>query len=572
MFNLNGKSGKRGLRFCILAGSVAALLAAAYFNAASAVARVPYTEFMGWLESGRVESAEISGGGALSFTLSGDSRKYKTDDPRSEDFKRTLLERGVAVREGARYSQLLAGGAMFAAFFLFSRRNGQGSMGISLRDGSETAGCDFSSVAGSEEAKEAVADIVNFIREPEKYARIGAKLPKGVIFCGPPGTGKTLLARAVAGEAGVPFYAVSGSDFVQMYVGVGAGRIRELFKKARESKKAVIFIDEIDALGKKRTNAPNGGNDEREQTLNALLTEMSGFKEDCGVVVIAATNRPDTLDEALLRPGRFDRRVEVGLPDLSARRKILELCAAGKKIAGDVDFERLAKSTVYFSGAKLAGLMNEAGIIAANRGGESITGEDVEKAYYTVVAGSPKKDLSGLREADRRVTAFHEAGHALACKLLLPENSVLKITVVPSSRGAGGFCVNVPPDRAYRTKSELRRSVMVSCAGRAAEELVFGADNITTGAAADIETISEIIRDMVSVCGMGEAGLINAEIIDGAGAGDRIYSECAALAGELYKEVTELLRRNMDKLTALAEELIERESLGEEDVDRLTAG
>jgi cell division protease FtsH len=321
---------------------------------------------------------------------------------------------------------LVFGVAGYFAFRMLNKQPGKAAMALNAKAVSECEGekLGFSDVAGNDEAKESVADIVDFINNAEKYAKYGARMPRGVIFYGPPGTGKTLMAKAIAGEAGVPFYAVSGSDFVQMYVGVGAGRIRELFKKARENGKAVIFIDEIDALGKKRGNAAAGGNDEREQTLNALLTEMSGFSSGEGIVVIAATNRLDTLDEALLRPGRFDRQIEIGLPDFAGREKILGLHAKNKPLAENISIASLAKQTVYFSGAMLENLLNEAAISAAKKGADEIATADIETAYYTVIAGSEKKDRSGIKERERRITAYHEAGHALAAKITAPENIV----------------------------------------------------------------------------------------------------------------------------------------------------
>lgn len=423
----------------------------------------------------------------------------------------------------------------------------------------------FKDVAGNFEAKESVEDIVDFIKNPTKYSQYGARMPKGVIFYGPPGTGKTLMAKAIAGEAGVPFYAVSGSDFVQMYVGVGAGRIRSLFKKARKCGKAVIFIDEIDAIGKKRSGNGTGSSDERDQTLNALLTEMSGFSSESGIIVIAATNRIDTIDEALLRPGRFDRHIEIGLPDMNARKSILNFCAKNKPLSKNIDINDYAKRTVYFSGAMLENFLNEASIIAAKKGNGEISTEDLEKAYYTIIAGSEKKDKSTLRELDRNITAFHEAGHALITKLVTPENTVSKITIIPSTKGAGGFCINIPPEKMFYTKKELRCQVMVNLAGRVSEEIIFGEDNITTGASNDIEKCVSIVKDYILKYGMG----------NGFKFGDHkdtnIIAECSELIQTLYNETKVLLNENIDYLNKIANELIEKESLNEEELNLILA-
>jgi len=353
---------------------------------------------------------------------------------------------------------------------------------------------------------------------------------------------------------------------VQMYVGVGAARVRELFKKAREAGGGVIFIDEIDALGKKRSDGLNG-NDEREQTLNALLTEMQGFSEGAGIVVIAATNRPDTLDEALLRPGRFDRRVEIGLPDLAARKQIIALHAGNKPVSPNTDLEKLAVDTVFFSGAMLEGLLNDAAINAAKRGAEAIEPEDITTAYYTALAGSEKKDRSGIREHERSITAWHESGHALAATLLNPENRVAKVTIIPTTGGAGGFCVNIPPDRMYWTKKELEQQIMVNLAGRCAEELRFGPDGITTGASNDIEKATQTALQYVAKFGMGEGILDRIALNDN----QNVSNECAQLTERLYNEAKNLLQEHYPKLEALAARLLEKETLDGDEVREIAA-
>ncbi len=428
--------------------------------------------------------------------------------------------------------------------------------------------CTLQDVAGNEEAKECVEDIIDYMKNPDKYQKYGARVPRGVIFYGPPGTGKTLMAKAIAGEAEVPFYAVSGSDFVQMYVGVGANRIRELFKKAKHKGKAVIFIDEIDALGKKRGSSMQGGNDERDQTLNALLTEMSGFKGNEGVVIIAATNRIDTLDEALLRPGRFDRLVEIGLPDIHTRLSILNYHAKNKPLAKGINLNDIAKETVFFSGAMLENYLNEAAILSAKSGKEFIEREELEKAYFTIIAGSEKKKRSASFEKEKQITAYHEAAHALVTKLLTPENIISKVTIIPSTKGAGGFCINIPEEKLFYTKQDLQKQIMVNVAGRAGEELIFGENLITTGASNDIEKATAIAYDYVGKYGMGEnTGLLNLakfKFKDEA----YILRECSALIDKLYCDTKTLLETNMEKLHNIANELIDKESLNEAELKK----
>ncbi|MCL2699799.1 MAG: AAA family ATPase [Defluviitaleaceae bacterium] len=551
-----------------------ALLVAVFAIAANSSGKAPptevkYIEFMALANGGRVSEVKLSDGTKLEFLLHRDDIRYITDNPRNPGLKEELLLKGITVTEhgGAGASvQTLIFIVFFAAMFWFIMRRQGGlhtAMALNPADSSHLTSFTFAQVAGNEEAKESVADLVDFLKSPDKYLSRGARMPRGALFYGPPGTGKTLLAKAVAGEAGVPFYAVSGSDFVQMYVGVGAGRIRELFKKARASEAAVIFIDEIDALGRKRGSAASGGSDERDQTLNALLTEMSGFSQGEGIIVIAATNRLDTLDEALLRPGRFDRQVEVGLPDRAARERILGLHAANKPISPDVSLPELARDTVFFSGAMLENLLNEAAIESAKSGAELIGRDVIERAYYTVLAGSEKKDRAGIQQRDREITAYHEAGHALASRLVSPEATVSRVTIIPSSKGAGGFCVNIPPDKMYRTKKDLEAQVMVSLGGRAAEEVIFGTENITTGAANDIEKANQIVRDYVMKFGMGEkSGLLCGEDKD-------TYAERGELLYQLYNKTKELLCENRAKLGDIADALLTRETLNAGELDKI---
>jgi len=553
------------------------IFAAIFADTRAERTEVSYTEFLEHVEYARVEGVILRDSPRIEFTLLNDYVIYTTNNPRMDGFKEFLLINGIAVSEtgGVLENGLVQSGISFAiigvAFFvvyrLMRKNSPNNSMGMESKEVTAEAKemIKFANVAGNEEVKESVKDLVSFLKKPEKYVKYGARMPKGIIFYGPPGTGKTLMAQAIAGEAGVSFFAVSGSDFVQMYVGVGASRIREIFKAAREAKRAIIFIDEIDALGKKRSSSALSGNDERDQTLNALLTEMSGFNEKDGIIVIAATNRLDMLDEALLRPGRFDRHVEIGLPDISARKRILTLHSKNKPFANDVCFTSLAKQTVCFSGAMLENLLNEAAIFAANRSSEAIEYIDVDRAYYTILAGAEKKDRSNISDTDRRITAYHEAGHALVAKVEAPENTISKVTIIPSTKGFGGFCVNVPPDRMYSTKKDIETKVKIFLAGRAAEELIFGEDNITTGASGDIEQATSLIRDYVSKYGMsGRIGILNMDMLKEEGA---VATECKRVMEELYEQTKKLLEQKADLLKEIAETLLQQESLNEEELD-----
>lgn len=547
-----------------------------------------YVNFLSAVDNGSVDTVYLSGKPELKVKLK-DGSIFYTANPRNVSFKEELLKKDIKVDEmeftstGEKAMGFVATLILFGVigYFLVTNTAKQRSGGLmdvtSISKGTEAdVDIGFSNVAGNEEAKESVRDIVDFLKNPEKYSKYGARMPRGIMFYGPPGTGKTLLAKAVAGEAGVPFYALSGSDFVQVYVGVGAGRIRDLFKKAREKGKCVIFIDEIDALGKKRESGGiDGGNDEREQTLNALLAEMSGFNESEGIIVIAATNRLDTIDEALLRPGRFDRLIEVGLPDVNGRHEILKIHARKKPMSPDIDLRELAEQTVFFSGAMLESMVNEAAIFAAKRNAESIGKQDVDAAFYTVIAGAEKKDRSAIRAIDREITAYHEAGHALVAKLIASENKVTKVTIIPSTKGAGGYTMSIPPDRMYKTKKDMEKDIMISLGGRCAEELVFGEENITTGASGDIERATEIVLSMVKRFGMDkDTGLISYDVLyrnSFNGINDDILGRCREKLDVLYASVKDILLENRDKLDILSRELLSRETLDEKEIDSIIA-
>lgn len=540
-----------------------------------------YTKFMEAVEQNQVEEVSLANDESdLSVKLKENpNHVYIVPNPKTDTFIEFLLLNDVRVTYSQESALSIAGKILIIAIiaggiYIYIRKSNGAN--VLIKDSNkekkqQKENITLSSVAGNAEAKYMVEDIIAFIKNPEKYASVGAKMPKGLLFYGPPGTGKTLLAKAIAGEADVPFYAMSGSDFVQMYVGVGASRIRNLFNKAKKNEKAVIFIDEIDAIGKKRSRNASSSNDERDQTLNALLTEMSGFHENQGIIVIGATNRLDTLDDALLRPGRFDRHIEIGLPDVNARMQILSLHAKSKALSDDVNLENLAKSTVYFSGAMLENLLNEAAINAANDDKSAIHKEHIDKAFYTVIAGAPKIDRSYITDRDRKITAYHEAGHALATTLLLPEHFLSKVTIIPSVRGAGGFNLSIPKDTMFQSKRQIKANIQVLLAGRIAEELIFGTDEITTGASNDIQKASSLVADYLGKFGMdSEMGLFSTEAL-GEIPDHQFIEKCRDLMNNLYDETKQLIHVNIDHLKKITDELLEKESLNGDDVKRLCA-
>lgn len=537
-----------------------------------------YPSFLEAVNQNQVETVRFNeNDNTLNVVLSSDQdTTYTVPNPKTENFTEFLLLHNIKIENSdssyvAKFFQILLFSAIVVSVFLFIKKGGKDKplMKDANKKQKPENSVRLSDVAGNAEAKCMVGDIIDFIKEPEKYSALGARMPKGVLLYGPPGTGKTLMAKAIATEAGVPFYAMSGSDFVQMYVGVGASRIRSLFNKAKKSEKAVIFIDEIDAIGKKRARSTSASNDERDQTLNALLTEMSGFHENKGIVVIGATNRLDTLDDALLRPGRFDRQIEVGLPDILARQKILKLYGDKKPLGDDVDLEILAKNTVSFSGAMLENLLNEAAIQAANEKSSYINATHVEKAFYTVIAGSPLQDRSFISEKDKSITAYHEAGHALATKLLIPEQYISKVTIIPSVRGAGGFNLSIPKDSLYQSKRQILCNIQILLAGRAAEELIFGEEEITTGASNDIRKASSLLVDYLNKYGMDEEiGLFSTSVLEDQHDMEFI-NKCRSQMHALYESTKKLVTENKELLMAITEELLEKESLKGEDIDRI---
>ena len=447
----------------------------------------------------------------------------------------------------------------------------------------KTANINFSKVAGLEEEKEELAEVVDFLKDPGKYTRLGARIPKGIILVGPPGTGKTLLAKAVAGEAGVPFFTISGSDFVEMFVGVGASRVRDLFEDAKKNAPCIIFIDEIDAVGRRRGSGLGGSHDEREQTLNQLLVEMDGFAGNQGIIVMAATNRVDILDPALLRPGRFDRKVAVGRPDVAAREAILKIHASSKPLGDDVDLHSVARQTSGFTGADLENLMNESAILSAREGKAYICADDINRAFIKVGIGTEKKSRV-VSEKEKAITAYHEAGHAILFRELEGVGPVHTISIIPTGVSAAGYTMPLPgEDQMFNTKSKMLKDIMVSLGGRIAEEIIFG--DITTGASSDIKQATKVAKAMVMEFGMNErAGLVNYgnegdEIFIGRDFGQtKGYSEETAsmideevrnIINDCYKKAKEIILKRKYVLESCAKLLIEKEKIGFEEFEAL---
>ncbi len=562
--------------YFLIAILTAAVLLAGLYLFQNKTEPMTYNALIEKLDKGSVEKV-MFGANPEYFTVVSENHTYKVPNPKSDELFHLFLKNEIPIEYAdetaeSSYMQLLIIPLLGIVFLIFRfSRKGTGLIKNAGAGGSNASALRLDDVAGNMEAKAMVDDIIQFIKNPDKYLDLGAKMPRGLLFYGPPGTGKTLMAKAIAGEASVPFYPMSGSDFVQMYVGVGASRVRDLFKKAKKAEKAVIFIDEIDAIGKRRGKQSNGSNDERDQTLNALLTEMSGFNEHDGIIVIAATNRPDTLDEALTRPGRFDRMIEIGLPDVNARRKILELHAKEKPLSDKVNMEELSKSTVSFSGAMLENLLNEAAIFAANEENTYIEPEHIDKAFYTVIAGAEKVDTSYITPQDRKVTAYHEAGHALITKLRLPDSFISKVTIIPSVQGAGGFSLSIPKDTLYLTKQKMIGNIMVLLAGRAAEEIIFGGNEITTGAGNDIEKASKQMTDFINKYGMDETfGIFNMNVLENP-PNDSLLDLCRERMQVYYADTKKELLEHGKELKEIANELLEKETLNAEDIDRLCA-
>lgn len=487
---------------------------------------------------------------------------------------------------------VLIGVLMLFWYFMMNKQGGGGGNPMQFGKSRAKLASDgqikvtFGDVAGADEEKAELQEIVEFLKNPQKFMDIGARIPKGVLLVGPPGTGKTLIAKAVAGEAGVPFLSISGSDFVELYVGVGASRVRDLFEQAKKNAPAIVFIDEIDAVGRQRGAGLGGGHDEREQTLNQLLVEMDGFGANEGVIIIAATNRQDILDRALLRPGRFDRQVYVGAPDVKGREEILRVHARGKQFDPDVKFSSIAKTTAGFTGADLENLLNEAALLAARRNKKFITQEEIEQALLKVVMGVEKKSHI-ITEADKKLTAYHEAGHAVCFKVLPTQDPVHHVTIIPRSSGAGGFTMPLPEeDKSYRTRTYMEEYIVVCLGGRIAEKLVLG--DISTGASGDIQQATNMAQAMVTTYGMSDKiGPINyasdsGEVFLGRDfAAGKSYSEVKAaeiddevhrIIKEAFVRCEELLSTHMDEMTRVAEYLIRNETMDGETFEKVFSG
>lgn len=554
---------------------------------------VSYDEFLRMLEQEKIESILVKSDRITFLPKVQENQLYEityyTGNMRDEELPKILKESGVKYSYEVQDTSSNILDLLFAwvmpfliiwilMWFLFRTisKNSGGMMGVGKSNAKvyvqKETGVTFKDVAGQEEAKESLTELVDFLHNPGKYTQIGAKLPKGALLVGPPGTGKTLLARAVAGEAKVPFFSLSGSDFVEMFVGVGASRVRDLFKQAQQSAPCIIFIDEIDAIGKSRDARYGGGNDEREQTLNQLLSEMDGFDTSKGLVILAATNRPEVLDKALLRPGRFDRRVIVDKPDLKGRVDVLKVHSKDVLMHDSVDLDAIALATSGAVGSDLANIINEAAINAVKNGRQAVTQDDLFESVEVVVAGKEKKDRI-LGKEEKKIVAYHEVGHALVTALEKKAEPVQKITIVPRTMGSLGYVMQVPEEEKYlMSKEELLARIVTLYGGRAAEELVF--DSITTGASNDIEKATGLARAMITQYGMSDKfGLMGLESIEskyldgrpvlncGDATAAEIDQEVLKLLKECYDKAKELLAGNRDVLDKIAEYLIEKETI-----------
>ncbi len=560
-----------------------------------------YSDLVAQVQAGNVESLTVQGARIEGRLRAGEVREFVVQGPPEgsplyADLARELDAKGIPYRfqapGGASWIVPLLAYSLpvllFALVWVYMMRRMQGGSAFTFGQSraklvtKEFTKVTFKDVAGIDEVLDEVREIVDYLRDPGRFVRLGAKIPKGILLVGPPGTGKTLLARAIAGEAGVPFFSISGSDFVEMFVGVGAARVRDMFQKAKASAPCIVFIDEIDAVGRKRGAGLGGGHDEREQTLNQLLSEMDGFEGNTGVIVLAATNRPDVLDLALLRPGRFDRKIAVPTPDLHGREAILKVHVRDKKLAPDVDLALLARRTPGFVGADLENLCNEAALLAARRNKDRIELSDFDEALDRVLTGLARKGMY-IRDEERQRIAHHEAGHALLMKLLPETGPLHKVTIIPRGTGALGFAQPLPEDRRLWSRKLLMDHLAVILGGRAADELVY--DEQTTGSADDLKRATEIAKRMVVEWGMSDAlGPINVaadrvnvflgeEIVRGEDHSEELAAavdrEIRRILSAAYERAKDLLRRNRTALERLAQELLRRESLDGDDIDAL---
>jgi cell division protease FtsH len=566
----------------------------------TAVARMSYGRFLDYVKAGRVTAVDIFDGGrtavieAVDPDLDNRVQRLRVDLPGvAPELVNNLKEQGISfdVHPPRAPSPVLGllGNLLFpllligSLIFLARRSSGMpGGPGQAMQFGKTKArfqmeaetGVKFADVAGVEEAKQDLEEVVTFLKTPERFTSVGAKIPRGVLLVGPPGTGKTLLAKAIAGEAGVPFFSLSGSEFVEMFVGVGASRVRDLFKRAKENSPCLIFIDEIDAVGRQRGAGIGGGNDEREQTLNQLLTEMDGFEGNSGIIIIAATNRPDVLDSALMRPGRFDRQVSVDAPDIKGRLSILKVHSRNKKLAEAVSLEAIARRTPGFTGADLANLLNEAAILTARRRKEATTITEIDDAVDRVIAGMEGKPLTDGRS--KRLIAYHEIGHALVGTLVRQHDPVQKVTLIPRGQAQGLTWFAPDEEQSLVSKAQLRARIMGALGGRAAEDVVFGHAEVTTGAGGDIQQVASMARQMVTRFGMSDLGPLsleagNQEVFLGRdlmtrsdvsdAIANRIDGAVRSIVQDCYTETVALVASQRDCMDRLVELLIEKESL-----------
>lgn len=569
------------------------LLVINYVNPQKQPEQINFDKFMQKAESGKIIDAVISNNdGTIQGRQRSGNKKYKTDGPvnHPEIYYEVLRQKGVKVsfsNPGNGWWAIILPNLGFIVlfiifwFFLLNQMQNSGNKALSFgksrarlhtEDKSKTT---FDDVAGEDEAKEELVEIVDFLRQPRRFTELGAKIPKGVLLIGAPGTGKTLLAKAVAGEAGVPFFSISGSDFVEMFVGVGASRVRDLFDQAKKNAPCIVFVDEIDAVGRQRGAGLGGGHDEREQTLNQLLVEMDGFEPNSGIILLAATNRPDVLDPALLRPGRFDRQVTLDIPDIKGREEILTVHSKGKPLAQDIDLKVLARQTPMFTGADLANVLNEAALLAARRNKKKISMDECEDAVERVIAG-PEKKSKIMSVKERELTAYHEAGHALVGHYLPTIDPIHKVSIIPRG-GAGGYTMALPlEDKHYNTRTELLENVVFAMGGRAAE--VIALNEISTGARSDLERATKTVRKMITEYGMSdELGYMTfghgheEQVFLGRDfTREKNYSEeiAAAIDREIkrimdsaFEKSTALIREHRDMLDAIAKTLLDKETI-----------
>lgn len=528
-----------------------------------------YKEFSSMVESSQVKEAYIDFDSETFKFEDYNGESWKTDNPKTDNFKEYLLENDVEIKINKTSAYI---GALLGVFpiimmstLLLLMINKMGLKALNKKNSlvSFKPDTNFASIAGNEGAKEEMKYLVNFLKSPESYHEMGAKLPKGVVLYGPPGTGKTLTAKAIAGEAQVPFYSIAGSDFIEMYAGLGAKRVRELYSDARNNSPCIVFIDEIDAIGTHR-GADRSGNGEKDQTINALLAELDGFSPSKPIVTIVATNRVEDLDTALIRPGRFDKHIAINLPDKEDRLKIFNVHSANKKLAKDVNLKEIADITIGFSGAAIEALMNEAAILAVNDGASEISHTHIDEAYYKMLVGGHKKKVDRKDMDKLTLVAYHEAGHALSASLLT-ENKIPKVSIIPSTTGMGGMTFNIPKNTGLLTKNEILNNIKVLYAGRAAEYILRGDyGETTTGASQDIKQATVYLNQYFANYGMSsEFGLV--ELKD-----DKDYlKESISLSKQLYSEVLTLLQENESKLKKIANALIEKETIGEKELNKL---